>query len=192
MVEGASGANDLANSMMQKFWDSALAMHPAEEFDARSDESRMLASDSADGKHVHPPHISSSFCFKIEDRKGRMHRFSCVSESLDELVSAVAYRLGTDGEKSSINLLYDDDEGDRVLLTSDSDLTAAIQHAKSAGWKVLRLHMDESQAMPESTVPRANPSTAPSALPSLRFGVVAGAVALASVAVVVYLKRSQL
>jgi len=28
-----------------------------------------------------------------------------VSESLDELVSAVAYRLGTDGEKSSINLL---------------------------------------------------------------------------------------
>jgi len=34
MVEGASGANDLANSMMQKFWDSALAMHPAEEFDA--------------------------------------------------------------------------------------------------------------------------------------------------------------
>jgi len=28
-------------------------------------------------------------------------------------------------------------EGDRVLLTSDSDLTAAIEHAKSAGWKVI-------------------------------------------------------
>jgi len=42
----------------------------------------MLASDSADGKHVHPPHISSSFCFKIEDRKGRMHRFSCGQCSL--------------------------------------------------------------------------------------------------------------
>ncbi|CAO1943141.1 unnamed protein product [Urochloa humidicola] len=36
MVEGASGANDVVNSMMQKFWDSALAMHPAEESDARS------------------------------------------------------------------------------------------------------------------------------------------------------------
>jgi hypothetical protein len=31
---------------------------------------------------------------------------------------------------------YDDDEGDRVVLTTDSDLTAAIEHAKSAGWKV--------------------------------------------------------
>ncbi|CAD6227969.1 unnamed protein product [Miscanthus lutarioriparius] len=188
MVEGTSGANDLADSMMQKFWDSALAMHPAEEFDARSYESRMVASDSADGKHVHPPHVNSSFCFKIEDRKGRMHRFSCVSESLDELVSTVAYRLGTDGEKSSINLLYDDDEGDRVLLTSDSDLTAAIQHAKSAGWKVLRLHMDDSQVMTESTVPRANTSTSQRARTSLRFGVIA----LLGVAVIVYLKRSQL
>lgn len=186
-----------------------------------------------------------------------------VSESLDELVSTVAYRLGTDGEKSSINLLvrcgflywkhthvnwtrcrsskfitqfvgnaltwivlhaqqYDDDEGDRVLLTSDSDLTAAIQHAKSAGWKViiflfgpldyqnalppmqsrysefaflsqvLRLHMDDSQVMTESTVPRANTSTSQRARTSLRFGIVACAVALAGVAVIVYLKRSQL
>lgn len=119
-----------------------------------------------------------------------MHRFSRVSESLDELVSTVAYRLGTDGEKSSINLLYDDDEGDRVLLTSDSDLTAAIQHAKSAGWKVLRLHMDDSQVMTESTVPRANTSTSQRARTSLRFGIVACAVALAGVAVIVYLKRS--
>ncbi|CAD6234744.1 unnamed protein product [Miscanthus lutarioriparius] len=153
MGEGTSGANDLADSLMQKFWDSALAMHPAEEFDARSDESRMVASDSADGKHVHPPHVNSSFCFKIEDRKGCMHRFSCVSESLDELVSTVAYRLGTDGEKSSINLL------------------------------VLRLHMDDSQVMTESTVPRANTSTSQRARTSLRFSVVAGAVALAGVVV---------
>ena len=31
---------------------------------------------------------------------------------------------------------YDDDEGDRVLLATDSDLIAAIEHARSAGWKV--------------------------------------------------------
>jgi hypothetical protein len=94
----------VANSMMQKFWDSALDMHPAEEFDARrlilfnlpfcftftkvpfsvffflklcSDESRVVASESAEGKHIHPPHVNSSFCFKIEDKKGRTHRFSC-------------------------------------------------------------------------------------------------------------------
>ncbi|RLN23639.1 hypothetical protein C2845_PM07G35520 [Panicum miliaceum] len=141
-VEGASGANDVANSMMQKFWDSALAMHPAEEFDARSDESRVVASESADGKRIHPPH-------------------------------------------------YDDDEGDRVVLTTDSDLTAAIEHAKSAGWKVLRLHMDEAEARTESAVSRADPSTAQRGRPALRFGLVAGAAALAGVAVIVYLKRSQ-
>ncbi|XP_062208158.1 CBS domain-containing protein CBSCBSPB3-like isoform X3 [Phragmites australis] len=192
LVEGASGANDVANTMMQKFWDSALAVHPAEESDALSDESRMVASDNAEGKHIHPPHVNTSFCFKIEDKKGRMHRFSCVSESLDELLSAVAYRLGMDNEKSNINLLYDDDEGDRVLLSTASDLNAAIQHAKSAGWKVLRLHMDTSEARTESTVSLVDPSTAQKRRPSLRFGIVVGAVAVASVGVIVYLKRSQL
>ncbi|CAL4972019.1 unnamed protein product [Urochloa decumbens] len=192
MVEGASGANDVANSMVQKFWESALAMHPAEESDARSDESQMVASESADGKHVHPPHINSSFCYKIEDNKGRMHRFSCVSESLDELVSAVVYRLGTDNEKSSIKLLYDDDEGDRVVLTTDGDLTAAIEHAKSAGWKVLRLHMDEAGGRTESAVSLADPSTSRRGRPVVWSGIVAGAAALTGVAVIVYLKRSQL
>jgi CBS domain-containing protein len=137
MVEGGAGAKDVADTMMHKFWDSALAMHPAEDFDARSDESRMVASDNSEGKHIQPPHTNSSFCFKIEDRRGLVHRFNCVSKSLDELVSAVAYRLGMDHEKWNIKLLYDDDEGDRVVLTNDSDLAAAIQHAKSAGWKFL-------------------------------------------------------
>ena len=31
---------------------------------------------------------------------------------------------------------YDDDEGDRVLLTTDSDLAGAVIHAKSSGLKV--------------------------------------------------------
>ncbi|KAI5007244.1 hypothetical protein ZWY2020_047192 [Hordeum vulgare] len=32
-VEGASGPNDVANTMVQKFWDLARALHPAEEYD---------------------------------------------------------------------------------------------------------------------------------------------------------------
>ncbi|KAF7002489.1 LOW QUALITY PROTEIN: hypothetical protein CFC21_017975 [Triticum aestivum] len=142
MVEGASGPNDVANTMVQKFWDSALALHPSEENDWHSDEFRTAASDSAEGKQT-PPHVGNAFSFKIED-KGRMHRFSCVSESLDELVSAIAYILGTENKKANVNLLYDDDEGDRVLLATDGDLVAAIEHARSAGWKVLRLHMDDA------------------------------------------------
>ncbi|KAG8053864.1 hypothetical protein GUJ93_ZPchr0001g31912 [Zizania palustris] len=104
MVEGASEANNMANTMTQKFWDSALALHPAEESDARSEGSRMAASDNAEGKHM-PPHVGDSFSFKLQDRKGRIHRFSCVSESLDELVSAVTYRLGMQNEMARINLL---------------------------------------------------------------------------------------
>lgn len=141
MVEGASGPNDVANTMVQKFWDSALAFHPAEDHDSHSEESCMgtAASDNSEGKDI-PPHAGNAFSYKIEDRKGRVHRFSCVSESLDELVSAVAHRLGRENRKVNVNLMYNDDEGDRVLLATDSDLIAAIEHARSAGWKVLRLH----------------------------------------------------
>ena len=31
---------------------------------------------------------------------------------------------------------YEDEDHDEVLLASDSDLQAAIDHAKSIGWKV--------------------------------------------------------
>ncbi|KAF0893622.1 hypothetical protein E2562_028036 [Oryza meyeriana var. granulata] len=191
MVEGASEANNMANSMMQKFWDSALALQPAEESDARSEESRMATLDNAEGKHI-PPHVGNSFSFKLQDIKGCMLRFSCVSESLDELVSAVSYRLGMENEKARINLLYDDDEGDRVVLTTDDDLSAAIQHARSAGWKVLRLHMDEPWSSAEHTTSLVDTSPAETARPFLRLGIAAGAVALASVGVIFYLKRSEL
>jgi hypothetical protein len=40
---------------------------------------------------------------------------------------------------------YEDEDHDKVLLASDSDLQAAIEHAKSIGWKSLRLHLDDSR-----------------------------------------------
>ncbi|CAM0884809.1 unnamed protein product [Alopecurus aequalis] len=194
MVEGASGPNDVANTMVQKFWDSALALHPAEDHDSHSDESHTgtTASDHAEEKHI-PPHVGNTFSYKIEDRNGRKHRFSCVSESLDELVSAIANRLGTENEKAHINLLYDDDEGDRVLLATDSDLVAAIEHARSAGWKFLRLHMDGgSETGAEAMLSPVDTSTAQRGLLSLRLGIVTGAVAAVGVGVIVYLRRSEL
>uniref|UniRef100_A0ACD5WJP6 Uncharacterized protein n=1 Tax=Avena sativa TaxID=4498 RepID=A0ACD5WJP6_AVESA len=196
MVEGVSGPNNVANTMVQKFWDSALALHPAEEHEAPSEESRTgtTASDNAIGKHT-PPHVGNAFSFKIEDRKGRMHRFSCVSESLDELVSTIAYRLGTENEKANVNLLYNDDEGDRVLLATDSDLIAAVEHARSAGWKVLRLHMEMDDGSETEAAPMLLPvdtSAVHRGWPSLRLGIVAGAVAVAGVGVIVCLRRSEL
>ncbi|KAM3354999.1 hypothetical protein ACQJBY_025644 [Aegilops geniculata] len=193
-VEGASGPDGVANTMVQKFWDSALALHPAEEYDLHSEESRTAASDSAEGKHTPPPpHVGNAFSFKFEDRKGRMQRFSCVSESLDELVSAIAYRFGTENEKANVNLLYNDDEGDRVLLATDADLVAAIEHARSAGWKVLRLHMDHGSKISADPTPASSVDTSAArrSWPSLRLGTVASAAAIAGVGAIVYLRCSR-
>ncbi|CAL9136776.1 unnamed protein product, partial [Musa textilis] len=41
-------------------------------------------------------------------------------------------------------ILYEDEDGDKVILASDSDLAEAVDHARLAGWKGLRLHLDYS------------------------------------------------
>uniref|UniRef100_A0A0E0JTY1 CBS domain-containing protein n=1 Tax=Oryza punctata TaxID=4537 RepID=A0A0E0JTY1_ORYPU len=204
MVEGASEANIMANTMMQKFWDSALALQPAEESDARSAVKNLVRQHRILLKGSIYPRmlaIHSPLNYKIE--KGVctdsvvfvdavVQNFDCVSESLDELVSVVSYRLGMENEKARINLLYDDDEGDRVVLTTDGDLSAAIQHARSAGWKVLRLHMDEPWSNAEHTTSFVDTSPAKTGLPFLWLGIGWGAVAVASMGVIFYLKRSEL
>uniref|UniRef100_A0A0D3EYY3 CBS domain-containing protein n=1 Tax=Oryza barthii TaxID=65489 RepID=A0A0D3EYY3_9ORYZ len=190
-VEGASEANSMANTMMQKFWDSALALQPTEESDALKNlewqHQIMLKG------NIYPLMLAihSPLNYKIE--KGVCtDSVVVVSESLDELVSAVSYRLGMEKEKARINLLYDDDEGDRVVLTTDGDLSAAIQHARSAGWKVLRLHMDEPWSNGEHTTSLVNTSPVKTGRSFLRLGIAAGAVAVASMGVIFYLKRSEL
>ncbi|KAM0883900.1 hypothetical protein ACQ4PT_031329 [Festuca glaucescens] len=191
-VEGGPGAaNDVANTIMQRFWDSALALEPPdEEFDSHSEISLVLPSEAGDGRSsIYPAVTGNSFAFKLEDQKGR-------SESLDELISSVTQRLGTHGEKNPIQLLYDDDEGDRVLLTTDSDLAGAVIHAKSSGLKVLRLHVDESDSNSEVTkqLPEQQPELVSShtiQLTPVHYGLMAGAIALTGVVVLVYLKRSR-
>ncbi|TVU36963.1 hypothetical protein EJB05_18922, partial [Eragrostis curvula] len=177
-----SRAIDEEDTMIQIFWNLALSMQHGDDIDARLfDESRMVAPNDPKGEHVKPPHINSSLCYKIEDKRGRVHRLSCVSESLDELVSAVAYRLRMENEKRNIELLYDDEEGDRVLLANDMDLMAAIEHAKSVGRKILRLLMDGSDTRRESTGSPVHSSPEQRSRPSLMFGIAAGAAALTGI-----------
>ncbi|KAL5676815.1 hypothetical protein ACJX0J_012946, partial [Zea mays] len=139
MVEGGPGAaTDVANTIMQKFWESALALEqpPEEDFDSHSELPLVMPSDARDGSSsIYRPAVDNLFVFKLQDKKGRMHRFTCGSESLDELISSVIQRLGMVDEKRVIQLLYEDDEGDKVLLTTNSDLTGAVFCAKSSGLK---------------------------------------------------------
>ncbi|KAG6660582.1 CBS domain-containing protein CBSCBSPB3-like isoform X1 [Carya illinoinensis] len=193
MAENGSGAvNDMANTMMQKFWDSALSLEPPDDFDTHSELSGFMASDGTEGKFNYPSlGLGNSFTFKFEDLKGRVHRVNSGTEHLDELVSAVIQRIGAGNDGDRPQLLYEDDDGDRVLLASDSDLVAAVSHSKSAGQKVLRLHLDFSDAS-QLSKPESGTSTIQdgSGLVSLRLGILAGAVVLTSVGVLVYLKRS--
>uniref|UniRef100_A0ACD5XNR2 Uncharacterized protein n=1 Tax=Avena sativa TaxID=4498 RepID=A0ACD5XNR2_AVESA len=196
LVEGGNGtANEVANSVMQRFWDSALALDPPDdEFDSRSEASLIVASEFGDGKSsIYPPIIGNSFSFKLHDRKGRVHRFTCGSESLDELVSSVRQRLSIVDGKDCIQLLYEDDEGDRVLLTTDTDLAGAVLHAKSSGLKVLKLHIEDESSSNTEVVKPLQELAPPrrSGLSPVKFGLMAGTVALGGAAVMVYLKRSR-
>ncbi|CAN8316678.1 unnamed protein product [Cochlearia groenlandica] len=215
-VENSSGAvNDMANTMMQKFWDSALTLdpqqHPSEDYDTHSDMSAMLInSDGADtaGKQSCQSQASlNSFAFKFEDRKGRVHRFNAAGESLEELTSVVMQRCGDDGAAAAgdskvVEITYEDDEGDKVLISRDSDLVSAVAFARSLGQKVLRLHLDFSEMICLDTVAvevdkRAGAGDCGGGCGGCddwvwwRTGVVAGAVVLTSIGLIVYLKRSK-
>ncbi|KAJ6830160.1 CBS domain-containing protein CBSCBSPB3-like [Iris pallida] len=195
MIEGGTGAvNDMADTMMQKFWDSALALDPPdEEYDTHSELTTLMTSEYGEpGKSMYPSLLGNSFAFKFEDSRRRVHRFNWGTESLVELVSAVMQRLGFESNGDKIQLLYEDDEGDKVLLATDGDLIGAVNHAKLAGWKVLRLHIDSTDTMKEETGSTPDLAFAQrSGWFSLKTGVVAGAVVLTSIGVMVYLKRAK-
>ncbi|CAD6257972.1 unnamed protein product [Miscanthus lutarioriparius] len=180
MVEGGPcAANDVPNTIMQKFWDSALALEPQMRI--------LIVTDARDGRSsIYPPAVDNSFVFKLQDKKGR-------SESLDELMSSVIQRLGMGDEKSVIQLLYEDDEGDKVLLTTNLDLTSAVLYAKSSGLKALRLHIDDSDSSNEVTqpLPELVSSSHRSQSMHVHYGLMACAIALTGVAVMVYLRHSK-
>lgn len=196
MVEGSSDTvNEMANTMMQKFWDSTLALEPAdEEFDTQSELSGMMASEYTDtGRSMYPPVAGNTFSYKFEDQKGRMHRFNCGTESLAELVATVLQRAGLgDDDKDDFQLLYEDDERDKILLTADVDLVGAVNQARLAGWKVLRLHIDSTRTKTEAAKPTLNAEVLQtSEWASFKSGIFASAVVLTGIGIMVYLKRSR-
>ncbi|KAG9445917.1 hypothetical protein H6P81_012045 [Aristolochia fimbriata] len=148
---GNSGGigNEATSAMMQKFWDSALALGPLDDDeDSQSEGSMKLASEGTDGGRfaAYPTSgVGYTFGFKLQDRKGRMHRFNCDTRSLTDLMTAILQRVGDDIDQDRLPMiLYEDEDHDKVVLASDSDFAAAVDHARLAGWKGLRLHLDYS------------------------------------------------
>ncbi|KAK3162873.1 hypothetical protein QOZ80_1BG0094820 [Eleusine coracana subsp. coracana] len=146
---GSSGGSgtEASSAMMQRFWDSAMSIGPLDDDDdSRSEGSTKVASETTDiGRSAFYPAsgLSNTFGFKIQDKQGRMHRFNCDTSSLTDLITSILQRVGDDIDKKNLpQILYEDEDHDKVILSSDSDLIAAVDHARQIGWKSLRLHLD--------------------------------------------------
>ncbi|XP_075662837.1 CBS domain-containing protein CBSCBSPB1 isoform X2 [Castanea sativa] len=198
-VGGTAGiSTEATNSMMQKFWDSAMALTSNEdEEDARSEGSLKLASEGGTetGRALsYPSATPNTFAFKIQDKKGRMHRFTCETHSLADLIAAIIQRVGDDIDPRKLpQILYEDEDQDKVVLASDSDLATAVDHARSAGWKGLRLHLDYSgkrgRGRSFSAGAMDYAETHADAWASAYSAVAAGAALVAGLGVLTYMKR---
>ncbi|CAL9180927.1 unnamed protein product [Musa hybrid cultivar] len=193
----AGAGNQTASSMMQKFWDSFLSLGPLDDDDDfRSEGSTRVTSEATDRiKYaLHPSSsLSTSFGFKLEDKHGRMHRFNCETQSLTDLITCILQRVGDDIDKSHLpQILYEDEDHDKVILASDGDLVAAVDHARQAGLKSLRLHLDHSglgrrkKGRESGSLDYAHKDAWAAAYST----VAAGAAFVAGIGVMAYLKRS--
>nr|GMC53603.1 CBS domain-containing protein CBSCBSPB1 [Ipomoea batatas] len=181
--------NEATNSMMQKFWDSAMALTPDDDEETRSDTSLKMASEGGveTGRTLPSSNLPAAFAFKIQDRNGRMHRFTCDTQSMTDLIAAILQRIGDDIDRNKLpQILYEDEDHDKVVLASDSDLVAAVEHARSAGWKGLRLHLDYRRVSGSSSTDYAQADAWASAYKS----VAAGAALVAGLGVFAFLRRS--
>ncbi|GJW51416.1 CBS domain-containing protein CBSCBSPB1-like protein [Tanacetum coccineum] len=133
--------NEAASSMMQKFWDTAMATSPvAEDDETRSENSFRYINDAESVKSMPYPSstLPNTFGFKIQDRRGH-------TRSLADLITAILQRVGGEIDRRNLpQIMYEDEDKDKVVLATDSDLAAAVEYARLSGWKGLKLHLDYS------------------------------------------------
>ncbi|AQK49764.1 CBS domain-containing protein CBSCBSPB1 [Zea mays] len=199
--DGSAGSDEAASSMFQRFWDSAMALGPLDdETDTQSQMSEASRSQMmmSDVHHHHHHHDSagggseagfslSSFSFKLQDRRGRMHRFSCEVQSLTPLVTCILRRLGADIDPDRLpQILYEDEDRDKVVLASDDDLAAA-------GLKLFLDYSGTTGRRKAVATPRGAMAVGMSsrdAWAAAYSGVAAGAALVTGIGVMAYLRRS--
>nr|CAB3491573.1 unnamed protein product [Digitaria exilis] len=194
IVESSGDGNeDAAASMIQRFWDSAMALSPLDdETDTQSQMSEASRSQTMSDVHHYSMGGSeaaypSLFSFKLQDRRGRMHRFSCEVQGLTPLVTCILRRLGADIDPDRLpQILYEDEDQDKVVLASDDDLAAAG----------LKLYLDYSgttgrrKAAASSGGAMAVGMSTRDAWAAAYSGVAAGAALVTGIGVMAYLRRS--
>ncbi|KAL5074950.1 hypothetical protein RYX36_013934 [Vicia faba] len=192
------GNNEAGTSLMHRFWDSAMALSPNDDDDeTRSENSFKIGSDGGEtGRSVpySPASMPYTFSFKVQDKKGRMHRFTCDTRSMTEVISSILQRLGTDIDPNNLpQILYEDEDHDKVVLASDSDLAAAVDHARTTGLKGLKLYLDYEGTEDGKRKGSRSGSLDHSysdAWASAYSGAAAGAALVAGLGLLTYLKRA--
>ncbi|GAU19544.1 hypothetical protein TSUD_303560 [Trifolium subterraneum] len=173
LVENSSSGNannDVAGTIMQKFWDSAFSLEPPEDYDTNSEISGQLTLDGAD---------TTKSTYQ-----------SAGSEHQEELVSAVMQRIGATNDGERPILMYEDDEGDKISIATNNDLAAAVSYARSAGLKALKLNLKFADSAKQTQSNTGTATEQKTSVVSYRTGIFAGAVAIASIGILVYLKRA--
>uniref|UniRef100_A0A0E0J259 CBS domain-containing protein n=1 Tax=Oryza nivara TaxID=4536 RepID=A0A0E0J259_ORYNI len=73
---------------------------------------------------------------RSSDKPNTFFDFLAEVQSLTPLITCILQRLGPDLDRDRLpQILYEDEDRDKVVLASDDDLTAAVDHARLAGWK---------------------------------------------------------
>ncbi|XP_054820920.1 CBS domain-containing protein CBSCBSPB1-like isoform X2 [Prosopis cineraria] len=143
--------NEAASSIIQNFWESTMALTST--IDDGDDESRsgsslkMTFEVGETGRSTGQPstRMPNAFSFKLQDKRGRKHRFTCDTLSLVEVMSSIIQRVNDVDPYNMPVILYEDEDHDHIVMASDNDLASAVDHARMAGLKALMLHLDYSE-----------------------------------------------
>ncbi|KAJ6971362.1 CBS domain-containing protein CBSCBSPB5-like isoform X1 [Populus alba x Populus x berolinensis] len=191
----AAATNETANTMMQKFWDSAMALSPNDDNEeARSEGSLKLASEGTEAGRslLYPSSVyPNAVSFKIEDKRGRMHRFTCETRNLTDIITSILQRLGDDINCNNLpQILYEDEDHDKVVLASDSDLITAVEHARSAESEVATVDYPGKCGRKGSRSGSFDYGEADAMGICIQYSYAAGAALVAGVGLLAYMMRS--
>ncbi len=129
---------------------------------------------SISGVNPPPPVDDGTYVFKFRTPSGRTHRFQARNDHIENLREVVAGKLATDPfftqykvadesqlppDPADFQLAYTDEDGDTVLITSDTDVTDAVKGARNSGQDRVVLFIQGgrgwAEIMAEKSAPQA-------------------------------------
>ena len=93
--------------------------------------------------------LKEDIIFKVSDSDGNTHRIRCPRQ-MDQLLKSLASKMGNGVDESLLEVKFIDDEGDAILVTSDSCLSEAIALAQNADNQIVKLSVKIKKMLPKA------------------------------------------